>query len=192
MFLEINNNVCRYVSFTDEELEVFNFLLKHKAFPKKACLLRAGEVCNFEGFIVKGALRKYYIDDNGSEVIIQFGVENGWISDIASFSDQKPGNLFIETLEDTELLILDPKSKESLLKQVPKFERFYRKLVERNISTMQNRLYFSIAKTAEQKYLDFLEHYPSIPQRVPQHYIASYLGMTPEFLSKVRARLLKK
>lgn len=192
MFQEINSNVCRYVAFSAEELEVFNALLKHKAFSKKTCLLRAGEVCNFEGFIVKGSLRKYYIDDNGNEVIIQFGIENGWISDIASFSDQKPGNLFIESLEDTELLILDPRTKDSLLNQVPKFERFYRKLVEKNVSTMQNRLYFSIAKTAEQKYLDFLEHYPSIPQRVPQHYIASYLGMTPEFLSKVRARLLKK
>jgi len=192
VFQEINNNVCRYVAFSTEELQIFNNLLKHKMFPKKACLLRAGEVCNFEGFIVKGSLRKYYIDDNGNEVIIQFGIENGWISDIASFSDRKPGNLFIECLEDTELLLLDPNSKESLLSQVPKFERFYRKLVEKNVSTMQNRLYFSIAKTAEQKYLDFLEHYPSIPQRVPQHYIASYLGMTPEFLSKVRARLLKK
>jgi CRP-like cAMP-binding protein len=180
------------VAFSTEELQIFNGLLKHKTFPKKTYLLRAGEICNFEGFIVKGSLRKYYIDDNGNEVIIQFGIENGWISDIASFSDQKPGNLFIESLEDTELLLLDPKSKESLLSQVPKFERFYRKLVEKNVSTMQNRLYFSIAKTAEQKYLDFLEHYPSIPQRVPQHYIASYLGMTPEFLSKVRARLLKK
>jgi CRP/FNR family cyclic AMP-dependent transcriptional regulator len=191
VFIEINNNICRYVNFSPNELEIFNNLLKYKQYPRKTCLLRAGEVCNFEGFIVKGSLRKYYIDDNGNEVIIQFGIENGWISDIASFSDQKPGNLFIETLEDTELLILDPKTKESLLQQVPKFERFYRKLVEKNISTMQNRLYFSIAKTAEQKYLDFLEHYPTIPQRVPQHFIASYLGMTPEFLSKVRARLLK-
>jgi CRP-like cAMP-binding protein len=192
VFSEINSNVCRYVSFSSEDLELFNKLLRHKRFAKKTYLLRAGDVCNFEGFILKGSLRKYYIDDNGNEVIIQFGIENGWISDIASFSDQKPGNLFIETLEDTELLILDPNSKEALLAQVPKFERFYRKLVEKNISTMQNRLYFSIAKTAEQKYLDFLEHYPGIPQRVPQHYIASYLGMTPEFLSKVRARLLKK
>lgn len=192
MFQEINANVCRYVAFSTEELQIFNSLLKHKTYLKKTYLLRAAEVCNFEGFIVKGSLRKYYIDDNGNEVIIQFGIENGWISDIASFSDQKPGNLFIESLEDTELLVLDPKSKENLLSQVPKFERFYRKLVEKNVSTMQNRLYFSIAKTAEQKYLDFLEHYPSIPQRVPQHYIASYLGMTPEFLSKVRARLLKK
>ena len=192
VFKEINNNVCRYVNFSTSELELFNALLKHKHFPKKTCLLMAGQVCNFEGFIVKGSIRKYYIDERGNEVIIQFGIENSWVSDIASFSDQQPGNLFIETLEETELLILDPKTKETLLTQVPKFERLYRKLLERNISTMQNRLYFSIAKTAEEKYLDFLDHYPTIPQRVPQHFIASYLGMTPEFLSKVRARLLKK
>lgn len=136
MFQEINSNVSLYVTFSAEELDTFNNLLRTKQSPKRTCLLRAGETCNFEGFIVKGSLRKYYIDDNGNEVIIQFGIENGWISDIVSFSDQKPGNLFIETLEDTELLILDPRSKELLLSQVPKFKQFYRKLVERNISTM--------------------------------------------------------
>ncbi|MHA4895806.1 Crp/Fnr family transcriptional regulator [Pedobacter sp. PWIIR3] len=190
MFTEINKNVTRYVSFGTDELNEFNKLLKHKAYAKKTFLLRAGEVCNFEAFIVKGCLRKYYIDDNGNEVIIQFGIENGWISDIASFADQKPGNLFIETLEDCELLYLSPRSKEELLVKLPRFERFYRILVERNVAAMQNRLFFSIAKTAEQKYLDFLDHYPSIPQRVAQHYIASYLGMTPEFLSKVRKRMI--
>ena len=192
MFTEINSSVGRFVSFDQQELKVFNALLKHKIVPKKYFLLRAGEICNFEGFIIKGCVRKYYIDENGHEIVVQFGIENSWISDIASFSSKTPGNLFIETLEESEILYLTVQTKEQLLLEAPRFERFYRILVERNISVMQERLHYSISKSAREKYLDFLEHYPTIPQRVAQHYIASYLGMSAEFLSKTRARMNKK
>ena len=192
MFTEINSSVGRFVSFDQQELKVFNALLKHKIVPKKYFLLRAGEICNFEGFIIKGCVRKYYIDENGHEIVVQFGIENSWISDIASFSSKTPGNLFIETLEESEILYLTVQTKEQLLLEAPRFERFYRILVERNISVMQERLHYSISKSAREKYLDFLEHYPTIPQRVAQHYIASYLGMSAEFLSKIRARMNKK
>jgi len=191
-YSEINQNVCRYVNFSQDELAIFNDLLKPKTLAKKHFLLRAGEVCNFEGFVVSGCLRKYYIDENGQEVIIQFAVENSWISDIASFSNQSPSGLFIETLENCELLVLSHQNKEELLLKVPSFERFYRILVERNIAVLQNRIHYSISKTAMEKYLDFLANYPSLPQRVAQHYIASYLGMSAEFLSKVRTKLSKK
>jgi len=192
LFTEINSSVGRFVSFDQQELKVFNALLKHKIVPKKYFLLRAGEICNFEGFIIKGCVRKYYIDENGHEIVVQFGIENSWISDIASFSSKTPGNLFIETLEESEILYLTVQTKEQLLLEAPRFERFYRILVERNISVMQERLHYSISKSAREKYLDFLEHYPTIPQRVAQHYIASYLGMSAEFLSKTRARMNKK
>ena len=192
MYSQINDSVLSKITFTEEELQVFNQLLKFKTVPKKTCMLRAGEICHFEAFVNKGCLRKYYIDEQGQEVIIQFAIENNWISDIPSFSTQQPGNIFIETLEDCELLYLSPQSKEELLKAVPRFERFYRILVERYLNVLQNRLYFSISKTAHEKYVDFLAHYPSIPQRVPQHYIASYLGMSAEFLSKVRTRMSKE
>jgi len=192
LFTEINSSVGRFVSFDQQELKVFNALLKHKIVPKKYFLLRAGEICNFEGFIIKGCVRKFYIDENGHEIVVQFGIENSWISDIASFSSKTPGNLFIETLEESEILYLTVQTKEQLLLEAPRFERFYRILVERNISVMQERLHYSISKSAREKYLDFLEHYPTIPQRVAQHYIASYLGMSAEFLSKTRARMNKK
>lgn len=100
--------------------------------------------------------------------------------------------MFIETLEDCEILVLTPETKEELLHKVPKFERLFRLMVQRNLSRMQERLFQTISTNATDKYLDFLERYPSIPQRVAQHYIASYLGMSPEFLSKVRTRLAKK
>tara|TARA_R110002050_G_scaffold67407_2_gene145880 strand:+ start:12891 stop:13469 length:579 start_codon:yes stop_codon:yes gene_type:complete len=191
MFSEIDYNISKHVSFTEEELKTFHSLLEVKLAAKKKFLLQEGDFCDFEGFVIKGCLRKYYINENGVEVIVQFAIEDNWISDIASFSEHKPSRFFIEALEDCELFILTPSSKEKLLFEIPKFERVFRILVQRHLSVTQDRLVLTIAKTAPEKYLDFLEHYPTIPQRVAQHHIASYLGISAEFLSKVRTRLSK-
>jgi CRP/FNR family cyclic AMP-dependent transcriptional regulator len=192
MFESINNNVCKKSEFTPDEIEYFNTILQYKEVPKKTLLLQEGEICIFEAYILKGCLRKYYINENGFEVIVQFAVEDWWISDIASFHEKKPSKLFIETLEDCQLLILTPETKETLLQKVPKFERIFRLLIQRNLSAMQNRLIDTIAKSAQEKYLEFIKLYPTIPQRVAQHYIASYLGISAEFLSKVRTKLAKQ
>lgn len=192
MYEQINRNISRFVSFTQEELDIFNSLLEEKKIPKKTFLLRQGEVCNFEFYVNKGCIRKYYIDENGSEVVVQFAIEDSWISDIASFHDRTPSYLYIETMEDCELLLMTREKKEALLMQVPKFERVYRLLVQRSLSSLQGRLIHTIARPAHEKYLEFLEKYPDLPQRVAQHYIASYLGISPEFLSKVRARLAQQ
>ena len=192
MFESINTNVCKKNEFTPEEIEYFNTILQYKEVPKKTLLLQDGEICNFEAYILKGCIRKYYINENGFEVIIQFAIEDWWISDIASFHEKKPSKLFIETLEDCQLLILTPETKEMLLNTVPKFERIFRLLIQRNLSAMQNRLIDTIAKSAQEKYLEFIKLYPTIPQRVAQHHIASYLGISAEFLSKVRTKLAKQ
>ena len=134
--------------------------------------MREGEVCQFEGYIHKGCVRVYYLDDNGFEVTILFAIEDWWISDIASFQDQKPSNLYIETIEDSEIFMLDPATKEKLLKEIPKFERVFRMLVQRNLFTLQNRLVNTISKSASDRYLEFIKVYPTIPQRVAQYYIA--------------------
>lgn len=192
MFSLINKNVSRYVSFSTEELDIFNSFLKHSEIRKKEFLLQEGDICNFESFVNKGCIRKYYIDKSGAEVIIQFAIENHWISDIASFCEQKPSHVFVETLENCELLTLSPAAKEELLIRIPKFERVFRLMVQRNLSVTQDRLFNTMTQTAVEKYLDFLDHYPTIPQRVAQHYIASYLGISAEFLSKVRGKMAKK
>lgn len=192
MFELINNNITKSVTLSTDELQLFNSLLQHNSVPKKTFLLQEGDICNFEAFIVNGCVRNYYIDPNGFEVILQFGIEEWWLSDIASFHEQTPSKLFIETLEDTELLFLTPQTKEELLFKVPKFERIFRMLIQRNLSATQNRLINNIAKPALERYLEFIAKYPTIPQRVPQHYIASYLGISPEFLSKIRAKISKK
>lgn len=190
-FEQINKNVCKNVAFSEEELRIFNEHLQYKKIKKKTFLLQEGEICNFEAFIIKGCMRKYYIDKNGFEVILQFAIEDWWVSDIASFHEQKPSDLFIEALEDCEIFVLTPDKKEDLLTKAPRFERQFRLLVQKNLSATQSRLINSIAQTAYERYADFLKKYPKIPQRVAQHYIASYLGISAEFLSKVRAKMAK-
>jgi len=191
-YAQINKSISRYVDFTDEELEIFNSLLEYKTVPKKTIMLHEGEMCNFEAFVVKGCVRKYYIDPNGFEVILQFAIEDGWVGDISfSVFEQEPSKLFVETLEDSEFLMFNPETKEELFRRAPRFERAFRILMQRHLWVTQNRLINTISKTALDKYVEFLEQYPTLPQRVAQHYIASYLGISAEFLSKTRAKLAR-
>lgn len=189
MFEKINEYALRCMPFTPQDLEKFDSLLQRKTYPKKSFLLQEGEVCQFEAYILKGCIRTYHIDHSGAEVTLQFAIEDWWVSDITSFHNQTPSVMYIETLEDCELLILTPETKEKLLAAVPGFERMFRLMVQRNLAQLQERLFRTISTTAVEKYLDFLNRYPAIPQRVAQHYIASYLGFSPEFLSKVRKKL---
>jgi CRP-like cAMP-binding protein len=191
MFQNINRYVLKCVNLSAGELEYFNSILEYKVIPKKTMLLQAGNICNFEAYVIKGCIREYYIDSHGAEVTLQFAVEDWWVSDITSFQDQKVSNMNIETLEDCELLMLSRQSKEQLLAEVPKLERMFRLMIQRHLSVIQSRLFKTITHTGMEKYLEFIKRYPTIPQRVPQHYIASYLGMSPEFLSKLRTRHLK-
>ncbi|TDE10209.1 Crp/Fnr family transcriptional regulator [Dyadobacter psychrotolerans] len=189
MFEKINAYALRCMPFQPDDLAYFDTLLQYKKQPRKTFLLQEGEVCQFEAYILKGCIRTYHIDQSGAEVTLQFAIEDWWVSDITSFQNQTPSLVYIETLEDCELLILTPENKEKLLATVPGFERMFRLMVQRNLAQLQERLFRTISTTAVEKYLDFLNRYPAIPQRVAQHYIASYLGFSPEFLSKVRKKL---
>jgi len=169
MFDEINNYARRCNTFTAEELSIFNDLLEERLVPKKTYLLQEGEICNFEAYVVKGCVRTYYIDENGFEVILQFAIEDWWFSDIASFYEQKPSKLFIETLEESRLLTFNPETKDELLNRVPKFERVFRLMLQRSLAATQNRLINTISKTAQENTLillkdiqQFRKGYPSI------------------------------
>tara|TARA_R110000868_G_scaffold99653_1_gene274182 strand:+ start:49 stop:630 length:582 start_codon:yes stop_codon:yes gene_type:complete len=192
LYTQINKNISRYVTFEKEELDIFDSLLENKKVPKKTILLHEGEKCNFEAFVIKGCVRKYYIDSNGIEVILQLAIENAWVSDISfSIYEDSPSDVFIETLEDCEFFMFNPESKEVLFTKAPRFERAFRILMQRNLAVTQKRLFNAISKTATDKYLEFLDKYPTLSQRVAQHYIASFLGISPEFLSKIRTKLAK-
>ena len=192
LYLQINTNISRYVIFDASELEIFNSLLEYKTVPKKTILLHEGDKCNFEAFVIKGCIRKYYIDANGFEVVLQFAIENAWVSDISfSIYEDCPSRVNIETLEDCELFLFSPETKEALFVQAPRFERAFRILMQRNLAVTQERLFNTISKTATEKYVEFIEQYPTLSQRVAQHYIASYLGISAEFLSKIRTKIAK-
>ncbi|WP_291908983.1 Crp/Fnr family transcriptional regulator [Chitinophaga sp. CB10] len=192
MYQAIDQFVDKCITLTAEEREYFHSLLKFRRVRKRTYLLQEGEVCDFEAFIVKGCVKTYFLSDDGTETILSFAVENWWVSDLYSFTEQKPSNMFIETLEDSELLLIDYKSKQQLFERVPKFETMFRLLVQRSLFALQRRFHSLVSQTAEQRYIAFTEKYPEIVQRVPQNQIARYLGVSPEFLSKVRGAMHKK
>lgn len=191
MHESIQNYISRFVSLTPEELSVVENCMQLREFPRKTMLLNAGDVCNFEAYVLKGCIREYFIDHKGQELTLEFAVEDWWVSDITSFENQTPSIMYIETLEDCELLVLSRAAKDELLARVPKLERMFRLMIQRHLSVLQKRLFRTVSYTAMDKFEQFLRRYPSLPQRVPQHYIASYLGITPEFLSKLRKRQMK-
>jgi CRP/FNR family transcriptional regulator, cyclic AMP receptor protein len=188
MYEQINQYIHSCTQLTATQIAFFDSQLVSKKISKKTILLQEGEICNFEAFIVKGCVKTYYIDKNGFEVILTFACENWWVSDISSFQEHKPSKMFIETIEETELLLLTPQSKELILQTIPELERMFRLMVQRHLATYQERLFGNLSLTAEERYEKFLEKYPDLPQRIPQHLIASYLGISPEFLSRIRKR----
>ncbi|MFM2360339.1 MAG: hypothetical protein RLY16_2332, partial [Bacteroidota bacterium] len=152
MFQAIDNYILRNVSLTQAELDFFHSKFELKTYPKKTILLRQGQICNFEGFILSGCTRKYYIDENGFEVILQFGIENWWVSDIASFAEQKPARVFIETLEETTLLQINHENKNELFKQLPQLDRMFLLLLQKSYAVLEDRFFATIAKSAEARY----------------------------------------
>jgi CRP-like cAMP-binding protein len=141
--------------------------------------------------VAKGCLRSYTVHENGSEHIFQFAIEGWWMGDMYSFLTGEPATMNIEALEDSELIVMDLASRERIFEEVPKFERFMRILLEKNYIANQRRVNAMLGQTAEERYRAYIDKYPQIVQRVPQHMIASYLGITPETLSRVRKREAK-
>ena len=166
--------------------------LKTKKLRKRQYFLQEGDVCKYQGFVIKGCLRSYEIDAKGIEHIVQFCPEDWWISDIYSFYTEEPSKNNIDALEDTELLIFDKNSLEDLYKEIPKLERYFRLLMQNSLISLSRRVLSSMSKSATERYCDFIERYPQIEQRVPNHQIASYLGIKPESLSRIRRKYIGK
>jgi CRP-like cAMP-binding protein len=192
MFDIIRKNIAKHIQLDEEEFGYFTSLLKAKRLRKKQFLLEEGEVCHFECFVNSGCLRQYHLDDTGQEHIIQFAITDWWIGDQYSFLTGLPSHYFIDALEDSETLLMERSSLEKLYSEVPKFERFFRIAFQSSYVALQRRILANISQTAEERYLDFSKNYPEIEQKVPQHQIASYLGIKPESLSRLRKQLAGK
>jgi CRP-like cAMP-binding protein len=177
------------VSLTDRELEACRAFFISKKLRKRQYLLQEGDVCKHIAFVEKGFLKSYTIDGKGTEHVIQFAFEGWWIGDQLSFLTGEPSIYTIDALEDSEVLLLSHEAQEKMLAAIPKFERYFRILLQNNLIAIQRRLVSSLSHTAEEKYKSLLANYPDIAQRVPQHLIASFLGITPETLSRIKKQI---
>jgi CRP-like cAMP-binding protein len=188
----ILKNVEKHIVLNQRETDFFISILEPANLKKKDLFLKEGVVCKDSAFVIDGAMKSFTVDREGKEHILNFATAGWWISDLYSYFSQKPGILNIEAIADSEVLMLSWKNQRLLYTKVPKFERYFRILVENSLVANQQRLIDNLSSTAEDRYLHFIKKYPTIPSCVPQHNIASYLGITPEFLSKIRARLAKR
>lgn len=189
MLDRIRQNIANYATLTDPQFDYFASLLRRRHLEKLEPLLVPGDVCAFEGFVETGCLRVYCTDRGGSDHVLYFAPEDSWVADVGSFSAQTPAELGINALESTDVWLIDKNSKEKLYDRVPAFERVFRIMTQTALVALQQRLIASMHQTADQRYLEFREIYPGLENRVPQYQIAAYLGICPEFLSKIRRRL---
>jgi CRP-like cAMP-binding protein len=185
----IKQNIIKHIALSEEEMEAFCGLFQQKLVEKKSFLLRPGEICRFEGFVNKGLFRIYHIDQNGFEQILYFAPENWWITDIDSFTNSVPSQLYIEAIEDSEILLISKKDKEAAYNNLPKIEKLFRVMTQKTHVALQRRMIDNLGKTADQRYLDFIEKYPGLYQRLSNLQIAAYLGISHEFLSKIRKKI---
>ena len=185
-------NFNKKVPLTQEEEAIIKTYLTPKKLRRKHYLLQEGDVCKSLAFIEKGALKEYSVDDAGNEYIIQFGIEGWFISDLYSFITGEPATYNIDAIEDSELVLISHSANDELLRKLPKYETFTRLNITGAYLAMQKRLTSIISSPLEERYANFISLYPDIVQRVPQHMIASYMGLTPETLSRIRRRISTK
>lgn len=178
----------RDVNLATEEIEILKSLFTYKKFRKHQYILQEGEVATHDNFIIKGFSRTYRVDDKGQEHVLRFTPEEWWTGDLASFLSGKPSIYNVDCLEDTEVLRITCADLDTLLERVPKMNKYFRLLYQRSIISYNLRLASNLSKSASERYEEFIERFPDIWQRVPNHQIASYLGITPQSLSRIRSQ----
>lgn len=189
MFDLLFKSINEKVSLSADDLQLLKPFFIPKKLRKKQYLLQEGDECKYTAFVEKGSLRSYTVDEKGTEHITQFALEGWWITDNYSFLTGESSVYNIDALEDAELLLITSFAMEDMLRAVPKMERYFRLLLQKNLIALQKRLSYKLSRTAEEQYEGLTNDFPSILQRVPQHMIASFLGVTPETLSRIRKQL---
>lgn len=184
--------VARFIQLTAEEERHFLSILKHRKYLRRQFVVQAGDECRYETYVVSGCLRAYFVDPNGTAHIVQFAIEDWWISDFASLMNAEPATLNIDALEDTEVIQIERAHLFDLFNKIPKFDRMFRLMLTKAFIAHQKRIVDNLCMPAKERYLNFLTRYRHIEQRVPQNQIASYLGMTPEFLSQIRKKMAQE
>jgi CRP/FNR family transcriptional regulator len=188
MFTPLITHIQKFVTLTNEEQELVVNYLKFEELSKKKYLLSEGDICNAQYFVVEGCVRMYFIKESGVEQIVQFGIDNWWISDYTSFTIHSPSQFYIQAVQRSKVIVLTQTRQDELLDKLPKLEKYFRRIYQRAYAAAQTRLIFFTDLSGEEKYHHFASRFPDFVQRIPQYMLASYLGITPEFLSKVRAK----
>lgn len=186
MFDLLYEKISAIVAISEEEFNYFKSLFVFKKLRKRQYFLQEGDVCKYQVFVEKGILRSYTIDDKGSDHILQFASEGWWMADLSSYLTNEPSIFNMDALEDVELLLLSKPLWEQAMKEILSLEHYFRVIIQNHLVATQKRLLQSLAETAEEKYNRFLITFPECVQRVPQHMIASYLGVTRETVSRIR------
>ncbi|MFD2517262.1 Crp/Fnr family transcriptional regulator [Salinimicrobium flavum] len=189
MYAEILNHISNDIDLTSSEKEEFTGLLSVERIPKGMYLVKPGDIVTSEYYVVKGCLRAFYLDEAGQEHIIQFAIEDWWISDFEAFFSESVAELHVEAIEDSVLLGLDKTALEALYQRIPKFERFFRIKTTGAFVALRSRVLSSLQKTGKQRYLEFCATYPKIEKRIANYHIANYLGLKPESLSRIRKEI---
>lgn len=182
-------HINKFASVTDDEVKKLEASIKTIEIKKKDFLLKEGEICRSNYFVEKGCLRLYFINEKGSEQIIQFALENWWLSDYISFNNSSPAQFYIQAIEDSTIIAMAKNKQDKILDEIPSMEKYFRKVLQITIAASQNRLKFLYGYSKEEGYLHFTNSFPQFIQRIPQYMLASYLGFTPEYLSELRKKL---
>ncbi len=180
------NNIARHIALDRDEIDLFTSLVTYKEIPKKTRILSESQVCSQLSYVHAGALRSFCLDKDGKEATIMFAVADWWVTDMYCFLNDKPAMMYIETIEDSCVFQLSRNHFIKLFGLIPKFDRFFRILMQNAYTREQLRIIENLTLTAEERYDRFLHKYPRIASQVTQKQIASYLGITPEFLSAIR------
>ena len=188
-YTNILNNIKRYVSLNEEDEKQFIAIVRTTNIKRRQFIVLPNFTCSHQTYVFKGAFRSYFVNDEGVEHTIQFAIEDWFISDFNSYVHQTLASLFVEALEDSIVQQISYEDVENLCNLNPKFERFFRLVAQKSFAFSQRRVLSNLGKSAEERYLEFINLYPTIAQRVPQYTLASYPGMSAEFLSKIRKRI---
>jgi len=188
MYTTLFSHIRQFVSLSDAEEEILSAHLSYRELKKKAWLLKEGQVCTANYFVLKGCLRMYSVTEADNEQIIQFGIDKWWLTNYMSLDTQKPSLFYIQSIEPTQVAVLPRKTQDELFRQLPQLERYFRIILQRSYAASVMRVHYIYTFTGEERYHHFSKLFPEFVQRIPQYMLASYLGFTPEFLSKIRAK----